>query len=653
MLLQQLDHGERHEGRHHRGALLPDVTAVLDGLHDRRVRRRSSDAQLFERLDQARLGVAGGRLRAVALSLQRGGAERVVLGETRQAALGVVRLGVGLVGTLDVGAEEAGLGDRLAAGGEVGDLARGGRARQAHRHALTDRVGHLGRDRALPDQLVEAELVGADLAPDLARRAEVVAGRADRLVRLLRVLHLPGVPAGFGRDELVAVQLADLRSGGGERRLRQVRRVGTHIGDVAVLVQPLGYAHRLLAGEAQLAGRLLLQRRGHERRVRLAAVRLLLDLDDLERGTVQAGGEPTSAGLVKVDHVTARASGGRVEVLAGGHAITVDGDQRGGEDAWIALGGTLDRERALDVPVLAGAELHPGALALHDDPGGHRLHTARRQLRHDLLPQDRADLVPVEPVEDAAGLLGVDQGLVQLARVRHGLLDRGAGDLVEHHPADRDLRLQRLDQVPGDGLALAVLICREVQLGGLLDQFLELGDLGLAVRRDHVQRLEAVVDVDAEARPRLTLVLRGDVGGVARQVADVADARLDDVAGPEVTGDRLGLRRGLDDDKPHPVGAGSAVRALGTPGRSSGVGGRSHGTPSRSQFRGRAPRREMLSRRRSVSKVTRGAHGFVPTRGRRHVIAGQDGGQSRSVAPAGGSPTSSRSRLRRRWPVTR
>ena len=33
------------------------------------------------------------------------------------------------------------------------------------------------------------------LAADLVRRAEAVAGRTDRLVRLLRVLHLPLVPA--------------------------------------------------------------------------------------------------------------------------------------------------------------------------------------------------------------------------------------------------------------------------------------------------------------------------------------------------------------------------------------------------------------------------------------------------------------------------
>ncbi len=39
-----------------------------------------------------------------------------------------------------------------------------------------------------------------------------------------------------------------------------------------------------------------------------------------------------------------------------------------------------------------------------------------------------------------------------------GLVDRVGGDLVEHHAVNRDLRAQLLAQVPGDRLALAVLV---------------------------------------------------------------------------------------------------------------------------------------------------------------------------------------------------
>jgi len=83
---------------------------------------------------------------------------------------------------------------------------------------------------------------------------------------------------------------------------------------------------------------------------------------------------------------------------------------------------------------------------------------------------------------------------------------------VEDHPAGGDLGLELLEQVPGDGLALAVLVCREVELVGVLEERLELGDLLLLVGRDDVEGLEVVIDVDAEAGPRLGAELLRDLG---------------------------------------------------------------------------------------------------------------------------------------------
>jgi transposase len=106
--------------------------------------------------------------------------------------------------------------------------------------------------------------------------------------------------------------------------------------------------------------------------------------------------------------------------------------------------------------------------------GRHRLHAAGRQLRHDLLPQDRADLVAVEPVEHATVSCASTERPVELARRLDGVLDRLRRDLVEDHPADRHLGLERLEQVPGDGLALAVLIGREEELVRALSRSLSL-----------------------------------------------------------------------------------------------------------------------------------------------------------------------------------
>ena len=180
------------------------------------------------------------------------------------------------------------------------------------------------------------------------------------------------------------------------------------------------------------------------------------------------------------------------EVTALGDPGPVDAHQRGGEAGGgvrqpllAVLGGG---ELGLEVPVAGGAELDPLPLPVDDQPGRDRLHAAGRELRHDLLPQHRRDLVAVEPVEDAPGLVRVDLAVVEHGRVGDGAGDRLGGDLVEDHPAGRDLRLELLQQVPGDGLALAVLISGQVELVGVLEEPLELGDLRLLVAGDDVER---------------------------------------------------------------------------------------------------------------------------------------------------------------------
>ena len=170
--------------------------------------------------------------------------------------------------------------------------------------------------------------------------------------------------------------------------------------------------------------------------------------------------------------------------------------------------------------------------------------TRPAESRGSTFSRDRADLVAVEAVENAPGLLRVHESLVERQRPGDGLGHRLLGDLVEQHALDVGVRGAHLvRQVPGDGLPLAILVRREVQLVGVLDQGPELADLLLAVRAHDIERLEVVLGVDAEARPGLGLVLLRHVGGVAGQVADVTDRRLNGVPLAEVTADRLGLSR--------------------------------------------------------------------------------------------------------------
>ena len=102
--------------------------------------------------------------------------------------------------------------------------------------------------------------------------------------------------------------------------------------------------------------------------------------------------------------------------------------------------------------------------------------------------------------------------------------------------------------MPGDRLSFAVLVRREQQLVGRGELLLEPGDDLLLVGVDDVVRLEVVLHGDAE-RPVLLALGRRDLACLLRQVADVADARLDLVPGAQVARDRPRFRGGLDDDE--------------------------------------------------------------------------------------------------------
>ena len=82
-------------------------------------------------------------------------------------------------------------------------------------------------------------------------------------------------------------------------------------------------------------------------------------------------------------------------------------------------------------------------------------------------------------------------------------------DLVKHHPLHRHVRLEHLEEMPRDRLALAVFVRGEIELARVLQPGFELGDHMLLVGRHDVDRREVVVDVDAEpADLRLRDVLR-------------------------------------------------------------------------------------------------------------------------------------------------
>ena len=270
VLLEQVRRRERRERRHELVADARDVAAEDDRVEDRGVGRRAADALGLELLHERGVGVARRRARVVRLapstSRHAGRSPRPRCGSGLSRSSSAAD---GVVAALDVGAEEArelddlpGRAERRGVGRALAGEDRRARLEQA-------RVGHLARDGPLPDEVVERALVAREA--DLAARAHLRARRADGLVRLLRVAHLGRELPRRGRQELLAVAPLDGRAGGVERLLRERRRVGSHVGDVALLVELLGRLHRAPRAHAELAVGLLLQRRRDEGRAGLAA----------------------------------------------------------------------------------------------------------------------------------------------------------------------------------------------------------------------------------------------------------------------------------------------------------------------------------------------------------------------------------------------
>ena len=59
---------------------------------------------------------------------------------------------------------------------------------------------------------------------------------------------------------LLTIELGNLFLAGIDTQAREVDRVSTHIGDLSVFIEMLGYHHCLADREAQLTGSFLLQR---------------------------------------------------------------------------------------------------------------------------------------------------------------------------------------------------------------------------------------------------------------------------------------------------------------------------------------------------------------------------------------------------------
>ena len=357
----------------------------------------------------------------------------------------------------------------------------------------------------------------------IARAGAVAAeiGGADRLVGLLGVLLLRRIDARLVRHVAGIVAGRDRLAGGRDRLRREIDAVGPHVGDRAVLVEALRHPHRVAGREAQFARRLLLEGRGGEGRRRVAGEGLGLDRRDGEAPGLDGG-----LGSIGRAFVPDRQA---IDLLA------PEADEAGHELGAVRL------HQGGDAPIFLGLEQLDLALAIDDEAQRDGLDAARRLGAGQLTPQHRREGEADQIIERAAGAIGVDQIVVELARLLHRLGHRRLGDGVEGDALDllrqRAALLQHLLDVPGNRLAFAVRVGGEDQGVGLLRL---VGD------RLELPRLVGIgLPLHREAGVRIDRAVLG------RQIADVAVGGEHAVTAAKIFLDGLRLGGRFDDDKLH------------------------------------------------------------------------------------------------------
>ena len=137
-----------------------------------------------------------------------------------------------------------------------------------------------------------------------------------------------------------------------------------------------------------------------------------------------------------------------------------------------------------------------------DKPQGDGLHAARAGAALDVAPDEGADLVADDSVDQPPRLLRVDARHVDVAGIGQGGADRARRDLVVLYAAEgRSLGhvVQHFAEMPGDGLPFAVGVRGQEYFVRLLRRRAQArDDFGGCVGYD-VFGLEALLRVDAEA----------------------------------------------------------------------------------------------------------------------------------------------------------
>ena len=317
---------------------------------------------------------------------------------------------------------------------------------------------HLARDEPLPDEFVEAILFIVEIRLQCRGCAQRDT-RPHRFVRVLRSLFAPIVHRPC-RQIFCAVSCFDELARGGECILGNARGVGAHVGDkpnrtftaeLHPFIELLRDAHRPFRRKSEFSGCLLLQTTGDKGGHGPLSPLLFLHLFDDIGVRLRIGREFLRPRRIDEKAVVVNLSLLFPDAVQFGKEARL----RGRAFCWGQRGGKR--------PIFLWFERLNFCFAFADEAHSNGLHPASTQPRFDAAPQNRANLVSNESVQDAPCLLRVDKCHVNLPWTLNGIQDSPFRDFVIDDAIDRFLRLfEFLGEVPTDGFTLPVRVCGEI-----------------------------------------------------------------------------------------------------------------------------------------------------------------------------------------------
>ena len=497
-------------------ALLHHVLPVQNGGHRGCIGGGATDALFFHSPDEGGIGIVGRGLGEVLVPAEFLQGQGLSLRQGRQGGLLLLLV---VVLALFI---HGGIPGKFQAGGTGAEAVS--RGVDLHGHAVIHGVGHLAGHKAAPHQLIEPVLLTGQALFQVLRRPVHVTG-ADGLVGVLGIGLGLVVVGPLGGIVLLAVAAHNKVLGGGNGLLADAEGVSTHIGDQAhgalalnvhALVQLLGDGHGAAGGHGQLPAGLLLHGGGGKGRGRRAVLVRPLH------------GFHGKGGVFRLLYHGFHLSGGfQFRLFAVLPVIP------GGKGLFFHI---VSGENGVQGPVLLRLEILDLPIPVVHHPGSHGLDPACGQAPLDLLPQQGAQLIAHQPVQDAPGLLGIHQVLVDVPGTLNALAHHVFGDLVEGDPLRFLVRqIQQTFEMPADGLALAVRVGCEVHGVRRLGRLFQIGNDGFLALDGLVDRLKVVVHIHAE----IALL----------QVPEVAHAGLHLVVLAQIFSNGFGLRGRLHDDQ--------------------------------------------------------------------------------------------------------